>query len=129
MRHLGRFVLSEGDRYQQLELASEDLQPRRTADSPASSDGLDGWSFMMRTGDRGLALLYFEVGAARPRLSGFTPGARYVWTWYDPRDGVWTTVVERTADGQGAFEAPPFPGGEERATSDWAAKVRARTSP
>jgi hypothetical protein len=61
MQHLSRFVLSEGDRYQQLQLASEDVEPRRTAGS--SEDGLDGWSFMMRTADRSLALLYFEMKA------------------------------------------------------------------
>ena len=37
----GRFVLSEGDRYQQLELASADLVPRSAPG--ASDDGLDGW--------------------------------------------------------------------------------------
>ena len=63
MQHLQRFVLSEGDRYQQLELASADLVPRRAPD--AIDDGLDGWGFMMRTADRSLALLYFERKAVR----------------------------------------------------------------
>jgi hypothetical protein len=61
MQHLGAFVLSEGRRYQDLELASSDLAPRAAATS--SADGLDGRSFMMRTADRSLALLYFEAGA------------------------------------------------------------------
>jgi Protein of unknown function (DUF4038)/Domain of unknown function (DUF5060) len=119
MQHLGRFVLSEGDRYQQLELASADLQPRRAAGSEGSSeDGLDGWGFMMRTADRRFALLYFEAGAAKPRAAGFVPGSRYVWRWYDPRDGAWAAGLKLTADSQGALEAPPFPD-----AGDWAAKV------
>jgi hypothetical protein len=123
MQHLGRFVLSEGDRYQQLQLASDDLRPRRTGGS--SEDGLDGWSFMMRSADRTLALLYFEVSAARARVAAFTPGSRYAWSWYDPRDGAWTTEVGLETDGAGVLEAPPFPGGGQQATTDWAAKLRA----
>jgi hypothetical protein len=122
MAHLGRFVLSEGDRYQQLELASDDLRPRRAGGSP--EDGLDGWGFMMRTADRTLALLYFEVAAVRPRVAGFAPGSRYLWSWYDPREGAWGGDLELGTDGLGVLEAPPFPRGAERATTDWAAKVR-----
>jgi hypothetical protein len=122
MQHLGRFVLSEGDRYQHLQLASADLRPRQAEGS--SEDGLDGWGFMMRTADRSFALLYFEVGAVRPRVAGLAPGSRYLWSWYDPREGVWASGVERASDGQGVLEAPPFPLGAQRATSDWAAKLR-----
>jgi hypothetical protein len=122
MQHLGRFVLSEGDRYRNLLLASADLQPRQAPGS--SEDGLDGWSFMMRTADRSLALLYFEVGAARPRLAGLRPGTRYRWSWYDPREGVWASERELATDGLGVLEAPPLPAAGERGTTDWAAKLQ-----
>ncbi len=121
MRHLARFVLSEGDRYKQLELASADLAPRSAAGS--SEDGLDGWSFMMRTADRGLALLYFEVKAQTPRLRGFAPEKRYRWSWYDTRGGRWSGSQQLRSDVTGTLGAPPFPGGGRRAIQDWAAKL------
>jgi len=119
MRHLGRFVLSEGSRYRNLEPASEEMVPRRAPD--ASGDGLDGWSFMMRTADRSLALLYFEVGAPRSHLRGFAPGSRHEWTWFDPRTGDWKGEIAVSADDSGAIEAPPFP----TQGLDWAARIRA----
>jgi hypothetical protein len=121
MRHLSRFVLSEGDRYQQFQLASDDLRPRRAPESP--EDGLDGRGFMMRTPDRSLALLYFETKAPRPRVSGFTPGARYRWTWFNPRSGQWGRPVALPARADGRLRAPAFPGGANLAAQDWAAKV------
>ena len=124
MQHLGRFVLSEGHRYQQLEPSSSDLEPR--AAPGASDDGLDGWSFMMRTTDRRLALLYFEEKAVRPRVAGLAPRARYDWRWYDPREGRWLASVPLRSGPDGSLRAPLFPGGASRAERDWAAKL---TSP
>jgi hypothetical protein len=121
MQHLQRFVLSEGDRYQQLELASADLVPRRAPE--AIDDGLDGWAFMMRTADRGLALLYFERKAIAPQVGGLTPGARYRWTWFDPRAGRWTAAKELSPRADGVLAAPRFPDGDIRAPQDWAAKL------
>jgi hypothetical protein len=121
MRHLGRFVLSEGDRYQQLELASDDLQPRKAPG--CLNDGLDGWSFMMRTSDRGYALLYFESKAVRPRLLAFDPDARYLWSWYDPREGRWGSPIELRTEARGTLDAPPFPGSADEAERDWAARL------
>jgi hypothetical protein len=128
MQHLKSFVLSEGDRYQHLELASSDLAPRRAPE--ATDDGLDGWAFMMRTGDRSLALLYFEHRAVAPRVGGLTPGARYLWTWFDVRTGRWTAASELSAGADGVVAAPLFPDGGPRAAQDWAAKLtRAGGSP
>jgi hypothetical protein len=121
MQHLGSFVLSEGRRYQDLELASSDLEPRKAPQ--ASEDGLDGWSFMMRTADRTLALLYFEQGAVTPGISGLEPGKRYSWRWFDPREGRWATGFGVVADARGSARAPAFPTGGARASEDWAAKL------
>ena len=123
MQHLGRFVLCEGDRYQQLEPASVDLTPRRSAGS--SDDGLDGWSFMMRTVDRRLALLYFEEKAVRPRVAGLAANARYAWSWYDPRRGQWLAAVPLRSDAHGTARAPAFPDGGPIAALDWAARITA----
>ena len=121
MQHLRGFVLSEGARYQQLTLASQDLAPRSNPDSPA--DGLDGWSFLMRTPARDFALAYFENRAMRPRLAGFTPQANYRWYWFDPRTGEWSRERTFRADAQGVIQAPAFPDGGNQAASDIAAKI------
>jgi hypothetical protein len=121
MQHLRDFILSEGDRYQALELASQDLQPRSIPD--ALDDGLDGWSFLMRTPDRSFALAYFENKALRPRLAGFTPGASYRWIWFDPRAGSWRKALSLRADSTGAIRAPTFPSGGDQAEADFAAKI------
>ena len=121
MQHLRSFVLSEGARYQQLTLASQDLTPRSNPESPA--DGLDGWSFLMRTPARDFALAYFESRAVRPRLAGFTPQANYRWRWFDPRSGEWSRERSVKADAQGVIQAPAFPDGGNQAASDIAAQI------
>jgi len=130
MQYMQKFVMSEGARYQELQLASDQLKPRATPE--ALADGLDGWGFMMRTPDLGLALLYFELKAVRPQVTGFKAGARYRWTWYDPREGKWGEAIVLTADGSGTLAGPAFPGDAGAggaggtaggATHDWAAKI------
>jgi hypothetical protein len=121
MQHLRTFVLSEGARYQDLAPASQDLAPRSIPG--ALADGLDGWSFLMRTPDRGYALAYFEVKALRPKLGGFAPRANYRWTWFDPREGTWGAARTLRADAQGALAAPAFPEGKDQAANDSAAKI------
>jgi hypothetical protein len=121
MRGLGRFILSEGDRYRELQLASDDLQPRKAAGS--SEQGLDGWSFLMRTPARDLGFVYFENGSERPRAAGWKPNATYTFTWYDPRAGEWKTSIELRSDSSGVLQLPAFPGGADVAPTDWAAKI------
>lgn len=124
MRGLGAFMLSEGTRYRDLQLASGDLSNRKAAGS--SEQGLDGWSFLMRTPDRTLGLLYFEHLAERGRAAGWLPGRRYALTWFDPREGRWRESIDLQSDSSGTIELPPFPGGQAVAATDWAAKVVAR---
>lgn len=121
MRHLRAFVFSEGARYRELEPASESLEPRKAGG--AAESGLDGWGFLMRTPQRDFALLYFENKARRARAGGWTPGGTYRFAWYDPRTGEWGQRVELRADERGGIELPRFPGGEETAGTDWAAKM------
>jgi hypothetical protein len=121
MQHLHSFVLSEGSRYQQLLLASNDLDPRSIPD--ALADGLDGWSFLMRTADKDFALVYFEQKALTARMKGFTPGARYSWTWFDPRSGKWGRALSLKADTAGTLTAPAFAESGKQAVRDIAAKI------
>jgi hypothetical protein len=121
MQHLKSFVLSEGVRYRELELAAGDIEPRSIPD--AKGDGLDGWSFLMRTPARDFALAYFERRALRPSLKGFTAGARYRWTWFEPVTGAWSKPLTLRADGAGTLTAPTFVPGGAAAERDVAAKI------
>ena len=122
MAPLRDFVLSEGAAYQELELARDDVRPN--AAPGAHPNGLDGWSYMMRTPDRQLALLYFEHAAVHPTLHGFAPGAAYTLVWVDPASGERLTPVALAADADGVLRPPPFPE-TDRQYTDWAAAITA----
>ncbi len=122
MRHLRDFVLSEGNRYQQLLPASDEVHPRKAAGS--RDDGLDGWAFMMRTPEADLALLYFENGAVRASIAGLNPVTTYRWTWFDTRKGGQLTPLMQTTDRAGNLAMPAFPNGADRAAADWTARLQ-----
>ncbi len=121
MRHLAAFVMSEGNKYQNLRPASQNIHPQKAPDSPPR--GLDGWSYMMITPQKDFALLYFENKAVLPTLSGFEPNSSYKFRWYDPRTGRWSQSVTVKTDDNGTLDIPDFPGGQNPASIDWAAKI------
>jgi hypothetical protein len=121
MQHLAAFILSEGNKYQQLLLASRDIHPRKAPNSPER--GLDGWSFMMRTAEYDFALLYFENQAVLPTLSGFKPDASYRLQWFNPRNGQWSQDIDIQSDKKGILALPEFPDGRNPSVIDWAAKI------
>jgi hypothetical protein len=124
MQALARFVTSQGAKYRELEPASESLSPRK-ADGSRDA-GLDGWGFMMRTPARDFALLYFENQAHRARASGWIPNTEYTVSWFHTQTGEWQAGITLRADAQGAMQLPPFPGGQDLAGTDWAARITAR---
>lgn len=121
MQWLGKFILSEGPRYRDLVLASDNLTPRMAEGS--KGNGLDGWGFLMRTKEKDLGLLYFEDHAARATTSGWGANTAYRLTWFDPRTGEWHPALSLTSDAKGEIQLPPFPSGGDTADSDWAAKI------
>jgi hypothetical protein len=121
MQYLAKFILSEGDKYQNLQLASENIQPQKAPNSPPR--GLDGWSYMMRTPDKDLALLYFENQAVKPVLTGFPPNNTYSFQWYDTMTGKWNDGVIIRPDEKGTLTIPDFPDGQNPSSRDWAAKI------
>jgi hypothetical protein len=125
MRYLGAFVLSEGDKYRELEPYPEDIHPRKAPSS--SEEGLDGWSYMMRTPGKDFALLYFENRSVLPYLSGFMRNKSYEFRWFDPRNGEWENVVEIESDKDGELKIPDFPDGKDPSITDWAAKISGGT--
>ncbi|MDR8389638.1 DUF4038 domain-containing protein [Aliifodinibius sp. S!AR15-10] len=122
MQHLKAFMLSEGDRYKELRLANDQIQPRKAEGSP--EEGLDGWSFMMKTPDNNFALLYFENDAALPTVSGFDPNTTYLFQWFNPVDGTWKEVISLKSNEKGMLRIPDFPEGEGRPNTDWGAKIK-----
>ena len=121
MQYLAKFILSEGDKYEQLQPAIKNIHPQKAPDSPEA--GLDGWSYMMRTQDNSLALLYFENHSVIPTLSGFTPGGIYGLKWFNTRTGEWKEKIILSADNKGVIILPNFPDGERISFTDWAAKL------
>ena len=122
MRWLKDFILSEEKKYQQLLPAYSDIEPQKAKYS--ADNGLDGWSYMMRTAGKDLALLYFENKAELPRLHGFNANAFYTVQWFDPRTGQWKKAILVKTDKDGILKMPSFPGEVQPAVADWAAKIK-----
>jgi hypothetical protein len=121
MQHLKNFILSEGNKYQQLQLAYKNITPQKAPGAP--ENGLDGWSYMMCTPAKDFALLYFENGAMTPTLGGFIPNRNYRFQWYHPKTGKWEKSIILKADKKGLLTAPKFPNGVNPTNVDWAAKI------
>jgi hypothetical protein len=124
MRHLGEFILSEGEKYEALEPVQADILPRKSADS--FDDGLDGWSYMMRNSEKDLALLYFENGSVKPSLAGFIPDTQYSLNWYDPVKGAWENPSVVKTDNSGSLIIPAFPDSQNPSVTDWGLKIKKR---
>ena len=121
MQHLKTFIMSEGSKYQSLQLASKDIVPQKAPGSPDM--GLDGWAYMMRTPEKDFALLYFENHSVLPELNGFKPGASYSLQWFNPTSGKWGKKITVKPDKKGRVMLAGFPDGKNPTGSDWAAKI------
>jgi len=121
MQYLNAFILSEGNKYQNLQPAYKDISPRKASGSPGM--GLDGWSYMMRSPEKDFALLYFENQSVVPELSGFVPNTKYSLIWYIPTKGEWKDPVVIQSDKEGTLIIPFFPDKQNPSVIDWAAKI------
>ncbi len=121
MQYLSSFIQSEGSKYWNLRPCSGDILPRKATGAPEK--GLDGWSYMMRTPEKDLAMLYFENKAELPQLDGFSPKASYVLQWYNTTTGIWGETIQLKADRKGTLILPGFPDGINPAATDRAAKI------
>jgi hypothetical protein len=126
MQHLKAFILSEGKKFQELQLARQDVRPNKAPGSP--DDGLDGWSYMMRTPGKDLALLYFENKSVLPVLNNFKPSRGYYFQWYNPITGEWKNKIVIKSDGKGTLTVPDFPAGEKVSSIDRAARIVIKTA-
>jgi hypothetical protein len=124
MQHLKTFILSEGKKYQELLVGSQNIHPRKAPDSP--ENGLDGWSFMMCTREKDFALFYFENQAITPTISELNPNTTYYFQWFNPVNGEWKEKITVKTGKKGRLIFPEFPNREKMASTDWAAKLLER---
>jgi hypothetical protein len=121
MRHLKRFVLSEGRKYVDLVPAADLVSPNRSG----KPKGNTGWAYAARTADRDFLLLYFEQDCPQATVSGARGGAAYEARWFNPRTGEWVGgQINVRADADGKIALPPFPGGAGKSAEDWALSLR-----
>ena len=121
MKYLKAFILSEGTKYQDLQPATQNIHPQKAPNSVEM--GLDGWSYMMCTNDKSLALLYFENEAVLPELSNFKPDTKYSFQWFDPITGNWKEKTVIKSDKEGKLQLPEFPENDNVKMRDWAVKI------
>ncbi|MHC4369654.1 MAG: apiosidase-like domain-containing protein [Planctomycetota bacterium] len=119
MRHMAKFILSVGRRYQQLVPSRELLTPNESG----KPEGYTGWAYCARTAGRGLFLLYFEKDCPKATLSGAQPGGEYSAKWFNPRTGDWSDAGVLTADSSGKILLPTFPDNSDMSKNDWAMKL------
>lgn len=126
MQYLRNFILSEGHRYQDLDLVPEDIIPRTSVSGPRGYT-MSGLAFMMRTPDKTLAMLYFEDACKKAVLKNMKPNALYIAKWFNPRTGEWSQAGSALlgTDRSGKLQLPDFPGGLKttRPNEDWALKL------
>lgn len=122
MQHLRNFILSEGNAYQNLKLARQDLHPNKAPNAPFN--GLDGWSYMMRNDEASLAFLYFENASFIPEITGFIPNETYQLQWFDTITGKWIEKTTLRSNEDGVLLIPSFPHNILKTKRDWAAKIK-----
>jgi hypothetical protein len=122
MQHLEKFMLSEGEAYQNLKLARHDLHPNKAEDAPYN--GLDGWSYMMRNEEATLAFLYFENASVLPEMKGFIPNKTYELQWFDTVTGEWIEKSTLQSSDNGVIILRSFPYNLLKSNRDWAAKLK-----
>jgi hypothetical protein len=123
MQFLGDFIMSEGDAYQNCQPDRQNLQPSASKNAP--DDGLDGWSFMLRSPEKDLCFLYFENACAIPEVTELKSEKIYRLHWFDPIKGLWLeNPVEVTSDKNGVLELGTFPDGITPSVRDWCMKIK-----
>ena len=121
--YLAKFILSEGNAYQNCSPKRELLTPYKSKN--AKEDGLDGWSFMLLSENSDLAFLYFENKAEAPVVSGFIPNKTYSLNWFDPIGGEWLENSDLiTTDDEGAVVIKQFPSDDKALYRDWCLKIK-----
>jgi hypothetical protein len=123
MRHLKRFILSEGRRYQDLQPALDLVTPNKSSGPKTNV----GWAYCARTAQDDIFLLYFERDCPPATVSGLRPEAQYQTLWFNPRTGHWCNADLVTASARGTLALPVFP--DNTCQQDWAVKLTLADGP
>jgi hypothetical protein len=120
MRFLKAFILSAGDRYQELVPCTERIKPNQSAGTNVNI----GWAYGSATKELDLILLYFEKYCPKAIVMGMKPKAKYSASWFNPRDGKWISLDSLiVAEDSGQIILPPFPDKTIKSEMDWAIKL------
>jgi len=121
--HIRKFLLSEGATFQDMVLASNELNPRKSARS--HPNGLDGWAFMMCTPNKDLSMIYFENKCEIPEITNLQANKTYRVYWFDPVSGKWMKDEHNVvSNSKGSINLNLFPDGEKTSYQDWALKMK-----
>jgi len=118
VKHLHKFVMCEGARYQTLIPMQEMVTPNKSG----PDKGFTNWAYCSTTKQKDFLLLYFEEGCPKAHVRSVHHDAVYSLTWFDPRTGEWLGEGEETlvtSDQICRIEMPDYPG-----EGDWAACLR-----
>ena len=107
VQHLKTFAFGRGRRYQDLVPNPALALPHRTH----NANTYLGWAYCARTDERDYFLAYFEKECPRSIIRGAIPGVAYKARWFNPREGMWTSVGEGmiVADRYGQLQLPELP--------------------
>jgi hypothetical protein len=115
-RYFSDFLLSEGNRYQELIPDSELVLPSKAG--PVT--GWRGWAFCSATKKRDLVFGYAEKGCPPLKVRGFRPYDTYELAWFNPRNGEWSAdKPSLEVSNMGIIDLPVYPD-----TMDWAFKLK-----
>jgi hypothetical protein len=115
VKHLYKFVMCEGARYQTLNPCQEMVTPNKSG----IDKGFTNWAYCASTPQKDFILLYFEKGCPKAHVRSVVHDATYGLKWFNPRTGEWLDDGQETlvsSDQICRIEMPDFPDGE-----DWGA--------
>jgi hypothetical protein len=120
MRHLKTFILSEGQKYQELVPCTERIQPNQSAGPRVTT----GWAYGAATPKQDLLMLYFERDCPKANVTGVKPNTMYIVNWFDPGNGKWIVPDTRLiSDDSGRITLPQYPDNSDQSGMDWAIKL------
>jgi hypothetical protein len=120
MKHIYKFLFSEGTAFQELNPDKQLLIPNKTP----NEDQNMGWAYCMHTKSKELFVLYFEKECPKAKLNGTIPLTPYELHWFDTSSGSWVKTEIVKSDQNGEIEMPDFPTGSNVSKQDWALKVK-----